>query len=616
MAFRFNPPPAWPQPPAGWAPPPGWQPDPAWPAPPPGWQLWVPLESAAPVVPPGQHIPYWAPDPRHEVPVQPVPDSFPTQWAGPIPARGSVPAPESTPMSAAEPGSGATSAGGVFARRRRQAEADSEHLRLQMETLTSELEAARQRAAEQEAQTARLTAESVAGQAQYAELTGQLARAQGMDWVQRAAEVERLRAQAVQLEQQHAAARSHWEQEATRADALLAAKAERTAEAVSERLTSARTALEQVLARTAEAEQRLAQVQGQVVHGQRQVVVTEETAMLQEAGVYAYRHPLADAVAYKAALADLTDKLKTMVRNDGAVTSINSWTVNGSAVEGRKMLRDFSKLMLRAYNAEADFAVRSMRPHRVHSLVDRLEKSRATIARLGATMHIRISEPYHRLRVRELELTADYLAKQEEEKERRRELRERQREDEKLQRDIERERARLAKEQAHYRSALQRLRAAAVGGAVDRAAEAQLQEQLSSLDAAMAAVDAREANVRAGYVYVISNIGAFGEHMIKIGLTRRLDPMDRVHELGDASVPFRFDVHALIFSEDAVGLERSLHKEFENHRVNRVNLRREFFYVRPADVREALQRYAGQHLLEFHEEPEAPEWRASGPRGK
>jgi len=149
--------------------------------------------------------------------------------------------------------------------------------------------------------------------------------------------------------------------------------------------------------------------------------------------------------------------------------------------------------------------------------VDRLEKSRATIARLGATMHIRISEPYHRLRVSELELTTDYLAKLEEEKERRRELRERQREDEKLQHEIERERARLAKEQAHYRSALQRLRASAAGGAVDQTAEAQLQEQLSSLDAAMAAVDAREADVRAGYVYVISNIGAFGEHMVKIG---------------------------------------------------------------------------------------------------
>ncbi|WP_255922499.1 DUF4041 domain-containing protein [Streptomyces humicola] len=265
-------------------------------------------------------------------------------------------------------------------------------------------------------------------------------------------------------------------------------------------------------------------------------------------------------------------------------------------------------------NAEADYAGRSMRPHRLASLVDRLDKSRATVARLGATMQIRISDSYHRLRVRELELTADYLAKQEEEKERRRELRERQREEEKLQREVERERARLAKEQAHYRGALQRLRAASEGGAVDEAEVAQLEQQLAEHDAAMAAVDAREANIRAGYVYVISNIGAFGESIVKIGLTRRLEPMDRVNELGDASVPFRFDVHALIFSEDAVGLERTLHQEFDDRRVNRVNLRREFFYVRPAEVREALQRFAGQHLLQFREEAEAPEWRASGGR--
>nr|WP_256359404.1 GIY-YIG nuclease family protein [Streptomyces ambofaciens] len=77
----------------------------------------------------------------------------------------------------------------------------------------------------------------------------------------------------------------------------------------------------------------------------------------------------------------------------------------------------------------------------------------------------------------------------------------------------------------------------------------------------------------------MSSIGASGERMVKIGLTRRLDPMDRVNELGDASVPFRFDGHALIFSEDAVGLERRLHQEFEDRRGNRVNVRREFFYT-------------------------------------
>jgi Meiotically up-regulated gene 113 len=127
----------------------------------------------------------------------------------------------------------------------------------------------------------------------------------------------------------------------------------------------------------------------------------------------------------------------------------------------------------------------------------------------------------------------------------------------------------------------------------------------------MVAVDAREANVRAGYVYVISNIGVFGDQVVKIGMTRRLEPMDRVNELGDASVPFRFDVHALIFSDDAVGLERKLHREFEANRVNHVNLRREFFSVAPTDVRDALSRLDGQHLLEFHEEAEALEWRTS-----
>ncbi|WP_262005625.1 GIY-YIG nuclease family protein [Streptomyces sp. FIT100] len=148
-------------------------------------------------------------------------------------------------------------------------------------------------------------------------------------------------------------------------------------------------------------------------------------------------------------------------------------------------------------------------------------------------------------------------------------------------------------------------------GTGDEAAIAELEGKLAELGAELEAVEAREANIRAGYVYVISNVGAFGERMVKIGMTRRLDPMDRVIELGDASVPFRFDVHALIFSEDAVGLERRLHQEFESRRVNRVNLRREFFYVTPAVVRAALQRLAGQHLLEFQDTPEAPEWRAS-----
>jgi hypothetical protein len=336
------------------------------------------------------------------------------------------------------------------------------------------------------------------------------------------------------------------------------------------------------------------------------VVRTEDIAMLQEAGIYEYRHRLADAVAYKARLAKLSDRYKTLARSGDAVASRTDWTVNGSSREGQKMVRETAKLMLRAYNAEADNCVRSMRPYRLASCVERLAKARETIARLGGTMKIRISDDYHRLRVQELELTSDHLAKLEEEKERARADRERQREEAALKREIEREKAKLAKEDAHWAGVQAKLEAA---GNAEAAEEARAKR--SEIADAMVDVEARAANVRTGHVYVISNIGAFGPDMVKVGMTRRLDPLERVRELGDASVPFRFDVHALVFSEDAVSLETRLHHELDALRVNRVNLRREFFHATPAQVREVLQRIDGQHLLEYTEEPEAVEWHAS-----
>ena len=97
-------------------------------------------------------------------------------------------------------------------------------------------------------------------------------------------------------------------------------------------------------------------------------------------------------------------------------------------------------------------------------------------------------------------------------------------------------------------------------------------------------------NGKAGTVYIISNIGAFGDHVYKIGMTRRLDPQDRVNELGDASVPFPFDVHSFIFSEDAVSLETALHKELNNRRVNKVNLKKEFFDISIEELQQIVER--------------------------
>lgn len=112
---------------------------------------------------------------------------------------------------------------------------------------------------------------------------------------------------------------------------------------------------------------------------------------------------------------------------------------------------------------------------------------------------------------------------------------------------------------------------------------------------------------RCGHVYIISNAGSFGDDVLKIGLTRRLEPLDRVKELGDASVPFTFDVHAMIYSEDAPTLERMFHREFEIHRINKVNYRKEFFRI-PLDL---IRDFAAKRGLEttFTMVAEAREYR-------
>ena len=114
---------------------------------------------------------------------------------------------------------------------------------------------------------------------------------------------------------------------------------------------------------------------------------------------------------------------------------------------------------------------------------------------------------------------------------------------------------------------------------------------------------------RSGHVYVLSNIGSFGEGIYKIGMTRRLEPLERVNELGDSSVPFRFDVHALIYTEDAPRLENALHKEFAARRINRINLRREYFRVALEEIMAAVERHHG--IVTFVTKPAAEEYRKS-----
>lgn len=365
------------------------------------------------------------------------------------------------------------------------------------------------------------------------------------------------------------------------------------------------TEVEQLRSRVSELEQELDDRRSKTQSSSRpaeDVVDLNDERVLQEIGIYNYHHPLETSEEYRGRLKELQTAIKEFVRQGEAIIASDMFTFDGSLAKGRRMTSDLSKLMLRAYNAESDNCVRALRAGNVVTAKKRLDKAVESIARLGAMMEMHVNADYHALRIEELELTADFLMKVQEEREHAREERARLREERQAERELAAERERLEKERAHLENALQSLR--------DSGAESEsgdLVERLNEVDQAIEQNDYRIANIRAGYVYVVSNLGSFGRGVVKIGMTRRLEPMDRVRELGGASVPFPFEVHALFFSEDAVTLESELHDAFTEARLNRVNLRREFFFATPEEVHAVFAEKAG-NLLEYDERPEAMQY--------
>ncbi|MEV4127419.1 DUF4041 domain-containing protein [Nocardia sp. NPDC049707] len=339
-----------------------------------------------------------------------------------------------------------------------------------------------------------------------------------------------------------------------------------------------------------------------------QLIKTREEQVLQEVGIYEYRHPLSDAVGFRDALTHLQGEIKEMARRDGgAIQASTAWVVGDSASKGRKMIREYSTLMLRAYNAEADNLVRGLKPHKLPNAQQRLNKVAEILERLGETMQLQVAPKYHALRHQELELTADYLEILARQKDEEREQRDKLREENNVRRELAREREALERQQQHCVNDLTELEAA---GNTDTARAGDLRAELEDLESRLTVVKTKEENIRAGCVYVISNIGAFGEGVIQIGVTRRHDPRDRIRELSSAAVPFKYDLHTMFFDYDAVGIEEEMHRLLADRRVNKVNKRREFFHTTPAEVRDHLQKLTGQ-LIVFNEIAEATEFRQS-----
>ena len=326
---------------------------------------------------------------------------------------------------------------------------------------------------------------------------------------------------------------------------------------------------------------------------------------VQDYGLYDFENPADDSVELKDALKSAQNQIKAMVKAKTAATGVTNMTFNGDRKKGQKMVDDMVKLLLRSFNAEAENSVKTVKAGHLTTAKKRLEKSANAVERLGKSMGIRISPTFYRWRERELELTHQHLEAVKAAKEEEREIRARQREEAKAQKEFEALKTKQEKEVEHYRNVVASLQESGDDEQVVKMA-ATLAEAEEKLDD----VENRIANTRAGYVYVASNRGAFGEGVVKIGMTRRLNPEERLKELSDASVPFNFDKHTIIFSEDAVSLENALHKDFADRRVNLINMRREYFYVTPAEVKDALIEH-DVHVLEYHEEADATEFEAS-----
>jgi hypothetical protein len=351
----------------------------------------------------------------------------------------------------------------------------------------------------------------------------------------------------------------------------------------------------------------LISINNEIAEAKNSLIETQEIAMLQEVGVYQYTSILESSEGYADKIAEIKTRIKARnATNGGAINGVQGWTVNGSKTEGAKMVKEFSKLMLRAYNGEVDDAIRTLKPFKLQAAVDRVNKVEQSIEKLGKTMQIEINDSYHNLRIEEIRLTADFLARKEEEKEKQKEERLRLKEEEKAQKEFEKEKEKLNKELMHHQAVLAK---ADETGNVKVAEEAKA--KIAEVESSISGVEERVANIRTGYVYVISNIGSFGESVLKVGLTRRIDPEERIQELSDASVPFKFDTHAIIFSADAVSLEKQLHQELEKFRLNKVNARKEFFNTSPGFVKELLTKLSTESILTYKEEADAPEWRIS-----
>jgi len=344
----------------------------------------------------------------------------------------------------------------------------------------------------------------------------------------------------------------------------------------------------------------------------KEVSLFENKLDLIEFGIYTPVYDFERSDDYREAQYKIIEQQKQMVQNDFAALCSTSWTVEGSETKGKTVVKVYKKLMLRAFNGECDVMIAKVKWNNINQMKERISKIFNAINKLGEGFHVSINRKYLRLKEEELILEYEFQAKKQQEKEEMRAIQEELREEEKARRDFEKAQRDAEKQEAVYQKALEKVRkefeqANGLNAEILQNQIIRLEHELEEAQIKKERALSMAQQTKRGHVYIISNIGAFGEHVYKIGMTRRLEPLDRVKELGDASVPFRFDIHAMIYSDEARTLEYELHKAFSHKKVNMLNYRKEFFKVTLDEIEETMNKLGFE--AEFTRLPEAMEYR-------
>ncbi|HFN9125053.1 TPA: DUF4041 domain-containing protein [Staphylococcus aureus] len=297
---------------------------------------------------------------------------------------------------------------------------------------------------------------------------------------------------------------------------------------------------------------------------------------------------------------------KGMVNNDEAVYYYGY-------SEKKSHINSQIKQILRSFNTECDYLFSSLTSRNYDNYHKKIVRSYEALNKIYKVDNVEITRQYLQIKLEKLNLINERAIKIEQEKALQREIKEQMKEEEKVRRELEQQEKKIAKEETQFSNEIKNLfkRLEKSQNDIEKELYAdkikELEEKVKQLEADKKDVENRKLNTRAGYVYVISNIGSFGEGIYKIGLTRRLEPYDRVKELGDASVPFEFDVHAMIFSDDAPTLESTLHRHFRDRELNKVNHRKEFFKVDIDEIEEVVKNNHN-NTVEFTKIPVAEQY--------